>query len=276
MSIKITKASGVLEDFDEEKVLRSLKYAHIPDDVAHEALVHVKSKLSDRISTHLIYAFIHGFLRRKGYFNYSFNYDLKRAIMRLGPTGYPFEKFVAKVLSASGFETQVGVILNGKCITHEIDIEAKKGDEHFFIECKFHNHLGIKTDAQVALYTQARFEDIKNSPELATHTEKHQPWLITNTAVTKDVIDYAKCVGMKIVSWGYPFEGNLRDLIIATRFHPVTILQHLESNQLASLLDRGIVTVDDLDDLLTSGQIPQNISPNMVNQILSEIKAYQQ
>lgn len=275
MSIKVTKAGGQIEDFNEQKVLSSLKYAKVPDDVAVKALDFVKGKLTDKISTHLIYAYIQGFLRHLDQSNYVYNYDLKRAIMRLGPTGYPFERFVAKVLSAKGFETQVGMTLNGKCVTHEVDIEAKKADEHYFIECKFHNQLGIKTDVQVALYTQARFEDLKSSPDLASHLEKHRPWLLTNTAVTKEVIDYAKCVGMRIVSWGYPEHDNLRDLILSTHFHPITVLQHLEASQQASLFEKGIVTLDDLSALLASGELPQNLPKATADLLLAEIKSYQ-
>lgn len=275
MTIKVTKASGQVEDFDEEKVARSLRYAHVPDDIAKEAITYVKGKLTDKISTHLIYAFLHGFLRHRGYLGYSFNYDLKRAIMRLGPTGYPFEKFIAKILTAKGFSTQVGVILTGKCVTHEIDIEATNQNDHYFIECKFHNLSGVKTDVQVALYTRARFEDIKASPDFANHTENHHSWLITNTAVTKEVIDYASCVGMRIVSWGYPAEGNLRDLITEAHLHPITVLQNLSPNQLASLYERGIVTIDELKEFLAKEQLPQNFDSKTATELLSEIKSFE-
>ncbi len=274
MAIKVVKASGEIEDFNEEKVIRSLKYAHIPDDVAREALEYVKSKLTENITTHLIYAYLHGFLRHRGNLNYSFNYDLKRAIMRLGPTGYPFEKFMAKILTAKGFSTQVGVVLSGKCVTHEIDIDATNQDEHYFVECKFHNLSGVKTDIQVALYTQARFEDVKASPDLAKHHENHRSWLITNTAISTEVIDYAKCVAMRVVSWGYPAQGNLRDLIMETHLHPITVLQGLSVNQQISLFERGIVTIDELKTFLTKEQLPQNFDQKTAAELLSEIKNF--
>lgn len=274
MATKVTKASGEIEDFDEEKVIRSLHYAHVPDDIAKEAISYIKRKLTNKISTHLIYAYLHGFLRRHGYLNYSFNYDLKRAIMRLGPTGYPFEKFIAKILSAKGFWTQVGVVLTGKCVTHEVDIEATNQDEHYFVECKFHNLSGVKTDVQVALYTQARFEDLKASPDLGRHHEDHRSWLITNTAVTKEVVDYAKCVAMRVVSWGYPAEGNLRDLVMETHLHPVTVLQSLSLNQQISLFERGIVTIDELKNFLNREQLPQNFDQQIATELLSEIKNF--
>jgi len=274
MGIKVTKVSGDIVDFDEEKLARSLRFARVPDDIAKEAIAYAESKLTEKVSTHLIYAYVNGFLRRRGHISYSYNYDLKRAIIRLGPTGYPFENFIAKVLSAKGYQTQVGVTLKGKCVTHEIDIEASNKEEHYFIECKFHNQLGIKTDVQVALYTQARFEDIKGSPDLAAHTESHKPWLMTNTAVTKDVIDYANCTGMRVVSWGYPADGSLSDFIISTRLHPVTVLQDLRPNQLNSLFERGVVSVDELKTFLTQGQLPQNFSQAEADQLLSEIKNF--
>lgn len=275
MNIQVTKASGETVDFDEAKLARSLRFARVPDDVAKEAIEYVKGKLVDKIATHLIYAYVSGFLRRRGYFGQSYNYDLKRAIIRLGPTGYPFEEFIAKILTSQGYQTKVGVTLIGKCVSHEIDIEASNASEHFFIECKFHNQLGVKTDVQVALYTQARFEDIKASPGLASHQKDHKAWLVTNTAVTKDVIDYAQCVGMQILSWGFPEGGSLSDLIINAHLHPITVLQDLRQNQLNSLFERGIVSIDELKQFLTKGELPQNFTKSEADHLLAEIKAFE-
>ena len=49
--------------------------------------------------------------------------------MKLGPTGYPFEDFIAKLLQADGYETKVRQILKGECITHEIDVIAEKNNK---------------------------------------------------------------------------------------------------------------------------------------------------
>lgn len=64
--------------------------------------------------------------------------------MELGPSGFPFEKFISEILKFQGFAVQVGVIVEGHCVKHEIDVVAEKGEEHFMIECKFHNTQGIK------------------------------------------------------------------------------------------------------------------------------------
>jgi len=92
-------------------------------------------------------------------------YNLKRALMELGPAGYPFEQFVAHIFSAQDYETIINQIISGNCIDHEIDITATKASKHFMIECKFHNRTGLKTNIKVILYIQARFEDVRTEWE---------------------------------------------------------------------------------------------------------------
>ena len=45
--------------------------------------------------------------------------------MELGPSGFPFEKLVGKILEQEGFETRVGVIVQGNCVQHEVDVIAR-------------------------------------------------------------------------------------------------------------------------------------------------------
>ncbi len=71
--------------------------------------------------------------------------------MELGDTGYPFEKFVAALLRSEGYETKVGVIVQGHCVTHEVDVVAENDRHHYMCECKFHN-------------SQGRFCNVKNTP----------------------------------------------------------------------------------------------------------------
>ena len=46
--------------------------------------------------------------------------------MDLGPTGYPFEDYVAEILKTEGYQTQVRQVLEGNCVSHEIDVIAQK------------------------------------------------------------------------------------------------------------------------------------------------------
>jgi hypothetical protein len=240
--ITVIKASGNKEPFSEEKITRSLAMSGLPLDTASKTVVDLKNHLKDSMTTDSIYGRVASFLQKNAPLEDYFNYGLKRAIMALGPTGHPFEIIISDLLRLDGYKTEVGVITQGKCVTHEIDVIAQKGEAKYYVECKYHNTPGTKTDIRVALYTHARFLDVNsiqtgNNPQQNSHS-----WLITNTKVTTEVSSYCSCVGQKVTTWTSPHGHSLQEMIIAARLHPVTLLFQISPNDITSLLDRGIVT----------------------------------
>jgi len=175
-------------------------------------------------------------------------YHLRTALMELGPSGHPFEQFVGKLLEAEGFSTEVAIVARGRCISHELDVVAHKGNEHIMVECKFHNQYGTKSDAKVALYVQARFEDIEKRwrAEPEHGTKLHGVWLVTNTKLTSDATDYAKCVGMHALGWNYPEIDSLQELVERYGLHPLTCITRLNRSQKQALIDEGLVLCKDL------------------------------
>lgn len=240
--ITVVKASGEKEPFSEKKVLDSIGRAGINPQIKNMVLSHVKSKLYDNIPTSQIYHHIVEFLDKSETPYAKARYGLKEAIMNLGPTGYPFEDYIADLLASEGYLTRTRNILSGKCITHEIDVIAEKENKKVMIEAKFHNRSGTRTDVGDALYTKARFDDVKDKNNF------DQVWLVTNTKVTQDAIDYAICVGMKILSWDYPNESSLRDLIEKSRLHPITVLNTLSHAQKQQLFENHVVLCKDICD----------------------------
>lgn len=247
--IKVKKASGGMEDFSEQKVKSSLKRAGADKDLADLILTHIKSELYDGISTQKIYSHIYDLLKRERS-RLAPRYSLKHAVMQLGPTGYPFEKFIASILKEEGYKTEVGVVVSGKCVNHEVDVVAQKDKQHFMVECKFHNRPGTRSDVKVALYVKARFDDVaetwKQKP--GHKTMFHQAWLVTNTKLTSDAIAFGECVGMKLIAWNYPQEGSLQNLIEETGLHPLTCLTTLSKQQRRRLLEQDIVLCRDIVD----------------------------
>lgn len=237
--IHVLKANRTREPFSEQKVMSSIIRARIPHSLRGEVLTHVKSKLYEGISTEEIYRHILEFLDNSPKPYIKTRYSLKEAIMQLGPTGYPFEDFISKLLIAQGYSTRVRQILSGKCVTHEIDVIAEKEGKTAMIEAKFHNSPGVRSEVHVALYTQARFEDVKIRNKL------DEAWIVTNTKTTVDVNTYAQCAGMRVISWDYPESGSLRDLIEQSRLHPVTMLTTLSQSQKTTLLENHIVLCRD-------------------------------
>lgn len=261
--ISVIKATGEQEPFSEEKILRSIQRAKIPKALEQQVLFHVKSKLYNEMPTSELYGHILEYLNESDP-HIKAKYGLKQAIMDLGPTGYPFEDFISEILKAKGYITQVRTIVMGACIQHEIDVIAQKESppevQTTIIEAKFHNSPGIKTDIHVALYTKARFDDVKKRHGFGS------VWLITNTKVTSDVIMYALCVGMKVTSWSYPEKESLRDLIQDLGLHPITALTTLSQVQKQQLLDKHIVlcksicdNIDLLDELGVSASEKQKV-----------------
>jgi len=238
--ISVIKANKTKEPFSEEKVIQSIKRARIPEPVQQETLLHVKSKIYDGITTNEIYQHILEFLDTSVHPYSKSRYSLKESIMMLGPTGYPFEDFIAKLLEAQGYQTKVRQILSGKCVSHEIDVIAEKNGTAIMVEAKFHNSPGIRSEVHVALYTHARFEDIKIKNNL------QEAWLVTNTKTTVDANTYAHCAGMKVLSWDYPAGGGLRELIEKSRLYPITMLTSIGQTHKISLLNNHIVLCKDI------------------------------
>ncbi len=240
--LQVLKANGKKEDFSEEKVISSIRRARIPESLQNQVLTHIRSIAYDGIPTVEIYQSILKFLGKSEHPYSKARYSLKEAIMLLGPTGYPFEDFIAKILQALGYETKVRQIIMGKCVSHEIDVIAKKDNKTYMIEAKFHNNIGIRSEVHVALYTQARFNDIREKNML------DEAWLVTNTKTTTDANTYALCSGLKVISWSFPENESLRDLIEKTRLHPITVLSSLSHSSKITLLNNHFVMCKDIHE----------------------------
>lgn len=236
----ITKADGTQEEFSEKKLLASIKRAGIPEDTQATVLMHVKSKLYHAIPTSEIYQHITEYLGKSQEPFAKSRFTIKEALQELGPTGYPFEDYVARLLQEMGYQTQTRVIVQGTCISHEIDVIATKGREKILVEAKFHNSNTLKTDVQVAMYTWARLQDVKERGEFTS------AMLITNTKLTTDAITYGQCVGMSLIGWSYPEQDGLRDLIEKYHLFPVTALTSLTLGHKEQLLSSGITLCKDI------------------------------
>lgn len=238
--LNVLKAGGQKEKFSEEKLLVSIQRAGVPKNLWEDAVSHVKSKLYDNIPTKEIYKHIAESLENSPHPFSKSRYSLKQAIMDLGPTGYPFEDYISEILKMEGYKTMVRQVLYGKCISHEIDIIAEKDNLKSMIECKFHNLPGTKSQVHVSLYTKARFDDIKEKNNF------NNAWLVTNTKITQDALNYAICANMKVISWDYPEKGSFRDLIEQHKLYPITTLTNITQNQKQVLAANHVVLAKDV------------------------------
>ena len=270
--IEIIKADGTRQIFSEKKLVRSLRRSGASVEIATNIASEVTKKINSGMHTRDIYRHAFRLLRRGTTRPIAFRYNLRNATMELGPDGFAFEKFMGEILKELGYKVQVGVIVPGWCIEHEVDVSAIKDDTRVLVECKFHNRTGIKTDLKVALYVKERFEDIekkyKNDNPKGSH--RYEGWLVTNTKLTTKAIQYSRCVGMRVIGWGYPEEGNLEDLILKTKIHPITALTTLSTQQKRQLLERKIVLCRDLKNVSVLRKI--GLNDKKINTVLREVE----
>jgi len=250
---KVVKANREIEFFQPAKLRDSLRRAGASAKIARRIVDHINHELQDGMLTKDIYH--HAFeLLRENTPSIAARYDLKKAILRLGPSGYPFEKFVAQIWKRLGYKVEVGKMVSGRCIEHEVDVIAENKEEVLMMECKYHNYHDTKSDVKIALYVHARMEDLKR------HWEKKHPksnkkfkgYLITNTKISNTALAYAKCVGLNVIAWSYPAGEGLAQIIDRVGLHPITCLTSLTEVQIKSLLESGHVLCKDLNDGLPS------------------------
>lgn len=250
MAIMIIKASGQPEEFNIQKLAGSLIRSGAPAAVAGEIAEEIAKQTLSSSKTRDIYRLARRLLK---HYNLAagIRYSLKKALAELGPTGYPFEKYFARILKGHGYSAEVGCTINGYCVTHEVDILARNGNRQFVIECKFHSNSGKPTDVKVALYVHSRFNDIKKAFELTPEhaTDVHQGWLVTNTRCTTDAIKYAECVGLRIISWRYPETGGLEKMIEEKRLYPATILPSARRKSIETLFMNNFILAQDIADI---------------------------
>lgn len=263
----VKKCDGSLERYNPRKLENSLIRSGATRKIAREVVAQVDPIIFDQITTKQIYNKAFKIFWKKSRFDAT-TYNLKKSILGLGPAGFHFETFMAHIFKAKGYRTVVGATKKGCCVTHEVDIVAKRPDFTIFAECKFHNAVGKKNDIKAALYIHARSLDLHNSE----YCEKFDEfWFVTNTSFSKDAIKYAECVGLQLFSLNFPKNKTIGDIVTRYKLHPITCLRSLNKNQQRILLDRGYILCK---EVLRNHKVLQEIGIDTMNtkKILSEIK----
>jgi Holliday junction resolvase-like predicted endonuclease len=267
----IIKASGEKEPFNIKKFKESLRRAGASSKTIQKLIKKIQRRKPK--TTQLLHEFTTNLLKEEAP-PLADRYNVKRALMELGPDGYPFEKYIAHLLTMQGYNTQTNQVIKGACIDHEIDVIAQKDNHHYMVEAKFHNSPGLKSNVKVTLYIQARFEDVSTYWQQKTRKDNaiHIPWLITNTKFTSQAIQYGECKKMKLLAWNYPKHNNLAQMIEQYNLFPITTLTSLNKKQKKTFLQKGLVLcsqVESQQKLLKS----MKFSDQKIKKLLQEANA---
>ncbi|NNC35403.1 MAG: ATPase, partial [Croceitalea sp.] len=237
-AIQLVKTTGERASFSLEKLKKSLRNSGADDELIKEVTNKVQAELYDGITTKEIYNRAFALLKRQKPVLAS-RYKLKKAIYELGPSGFPFEKFIDAILRFSGYTAETNVIVKGRCVAHEVDVVASKDNVQLLIECKFHSDPARYCDVKIPLYIKSRFDDIHANEYTANNHQKG--WVVTNTRFTKDALAYGKCVGLYLLSWDHPKGDSLKERNDRLGLYPITVSTVLTQYEKDFLLSRDIV-----------------------------------
>lgn len=269
--IIIRKASGDEEIFEIAKLERSLHNSGADRKSIVRVIHDIENWVYDGVTTKKIYSRAFTLLKRDRNPS-AMRYKLKKAIFELGPTGYPFEQYMGQLFAKQGYEIEVGIVVDGHCLTHEMDVIATKKPIQHIMECKYHKDQGKTVSIQVPLYVRSRVNDIIRKREQMPEYEglSFKAWVVTNTRFSPDSIKYGNCSGMKLLAWDYPQGHGLKDMIERVKVFPITVLTQLTKKEKLNLMDKDIISCAQLlknQDVLT----PLNLSTKKQARLLDEL-----
>ena len=244
----VTKFDGRKQPFEKSKVIRTCLRMHATPEQARKVADKVAKNLYDGISTKKILRMIFTYLKEyKPEIKHQI--DLREAISMLRPKP-DFELFIAFLLKSEGYEVQHNQIIQGKCIDHEIDAIARKGNETVYVEVKHHFNSHTYTGLDVFLQANSTFEDLKEGYKLGKNRINFNKALVVcNTKISKHAKKYAECRGINHIGWKYPEDRGLEKLIEEKKFYPITFLKILDRANEEKFGNNGIVLLKQLVEI---------------------------
>ncbi len=242
---KIRKSSGQKEYFHKGKIIKTLKRAGADDALAEEISEEIMRRAHPGMSTKKIYRMAKRMLR-KNRPAVAVRYGLREAITRLGPAGFDFEKYVMLLFREYGYKTYLPDILDGRCVTHEVDVIAEKGGKRAMIECKLRHVQSIYITIKDTMSTWARFMDLKDGAKLGRCIGLDEAWIVTNSRFSGDSLSYGACKNMKMISWNTPYEKPLPAYIDKKNLYPVTALFSVKRHHLRAFSRAEILLLKEL------------------------------
>lgn len=230
VSLYVINSRGEKEPFSLEKVYNSARRVGASPELAKEITKTLRKEVFPGIETSVVYKRIHRLLSRSVPKS-ALRFSLKQGMRKLGPTGFPFERYVGEVLKRYGFEVKINQFLPGFCLKdYEIDFVAEKRGLVYVGECKYRNLPGERVDSGDVLKNHARFLDIQKGSYF--RSKKYQgreikTMMVTNAKFTDRAKDYSHCTGIELLGWRHPKNRGLEYLIEKEKLYPVTILPSL-------------------------------------------------
>lgn len=269
--MKIVKHSGNIVDYNPSKLRQSLLKSGASNHQVETILNAIEGEIYEGISTKQIYKMAFNLLK-KTCNSHAARYNLKEAIRLLGPAGFFFEKYIARLFAAEKYQTLTNFILQGNCVSHEIDVLIKKDSEIAMVECKFHMGKDAHSDVKIPMYILSRFNDLKEKRHtIYTRNDiVSKCWIVSNNRFTSDAIAFGKCSKLNLLCWDYPENNNLKTKNDRNHLYPVTCLTTLSLAEKDKLLVLDVILVK---EIINNSECLERIglSPNRIKNVLKEV-----
>ncbi len=238
----VIKMNGEKAEFNEEKIIHTAMRAGASRELAEEVAKAVRSRIYNGITTREILKMVREELKKHSPY-LARVYTLKDAISLLNPDIYEFEYYVASLFRLKGYNVKRSPEPKprGRCVEHEIDVLAEKDGKIIVVECKHHHKERTFTGLDVVMRQHARLIDLKDGwrDGKKNSIDVQEAWVATNTKFSEHAIKYARCRGIKLLSWRYPEGNSLADWVNSMKAYPLTIV-NLPLKYREALLPYGV------------------------------------
>ena len=235
------KADGSLQQFDAAKVVKTCLRLGASRRTAEKIALEIEKQIHDGMRTRDILQMIYSKLRLYKP-EISHLTDLRKALSLISPRD--FEVYIQQLLREHGYSVTPNQIVQGKCIDHEVDAIASKGNQVYLVEIKHHVNYHSPTGLDESRIARAVFEDITDGYQKGTNSlQINRTMIVTNTKFSDHSLQYSKCRGIDQIGWSYPVNNGLQDLIEEKQFHPLTCLKELDEDLYSALISNDIIAM---------------------------------
>ncbi len=239
--MKIIKSSGERVDYDPQKIRETLLRTGADEKLVDRVVDRVSKRVTRDMATKRLFSIVRRELRRENR-SLAQRYNLRNALIKLGPAGFKFEKYVSSILNAYDYAANVpDKDLVGLCVNHEVDVIAEKDGRRIMIEAKFRNRFGDKVRLKDTMATWSRYVDLLDgSRQNGSCPHLDEVWIVTNGSFSDRSLQFGICKGIDMVGWSTK-EHSLATLVDHASLYPITVIDGLRQWELDKFADIGLM-----------------------------------
>lgn len=237
----IIKNNGESVPFKPEKIAETLKRIGAKQELVNHVVQKVTSKVKDGMTTSEVYAIVRKELHKENRC-IAHRYNLRAGLLKLGPAGFKFEKYVASILQAYKYSAEIPEEeLPGLCVMHEVDVIAKTPSRTIMIEAKFRNRFDDTVTLKDVMATWARLIDLREGSKAGKKCPYFdEAWVVTNGRFSDRAHQFGVCKGIQMIGWSNT-EQSLARMVDHAALYPITVLEHLKQWEFEAFSKKNIL-----------------------------------